>query len=441
MNNLKWSIFSRWYRGKNSDCVYNSLDASYVLFPERIERFEPGDDYFPRGLDPKTIDTLISKNILCEKSQNEEDTFASLSHNKCNISNLNVLVTEKCNLMCSYCQITQNTESTKSMTVSIAKKVLDHFFLVSDKNSNLTINITGGEPLLNWRTVKYIIEYCKPYRSRCRVVMFTNAMLMTSEIAKYLSENNVFVIISFDGPKIVHDRNRKNGNKGSYDQALVGYNLAKQAGCKCAISAVANEYSLSNTSAFSNWVVSMAPDSLGFNYPHLLLNSDRDCFDFSQYTKAVIYLHDEMQNNNIYFENFERFKKVFLERKIRLSECQACGKGITVRPDGMVGPCKSLLVSDLECYLLDEYNFDTNNFLVKWAKRKTINDIKCRKCRALSICGGGCAYDSFIINNGDISKMDYRMCDYIKTIFNQIMEDLCDNKIAGYIEEIQSVGH
>ena len=64
MKDLKWSIFSRWYRGKSSDCVYNSLDASYVLFPDRIERFEPGSDFLSQGIDAKMIDILISKDIL-----------------------------------------------------------------------------------------------------------------------------------------------------------------------------------------------------------------------------------------------------------------------------------------------------------------------------------------------------------------------------------------
>lgn len=441
MNELKWSLFSRWHRGKKCDCVYNSLDASYVLLPTRIEQFVPGTDFVPCGITDNKINELLMKHILCEKDRREDDAFVALTHTACQISNLNLLVTEKCNLTCSYCQITKNTKSSKSMSIDIARKTMEHFFSVLNGDFDSTINITGGEPLLNWPTVKYIIKHSKEYSSYCRMVMFTNAMLMTSEKARFLAENNVFVIVSFDGPKFIHDQNRRNGELGSYEQAVTGYNLAKNAGCKCAISAVANDFSLSNTSDFSKWVVSMEPDSLGFNYPHLLLDFPSSNFDFEQYANAIIFLHKEMRNNNIYFENFERFKKVLSKKEIRLSECQACGKGMTVRPDGMVGPCKSLLVSDLECHLLNDYHFDKNGSLINWANRKTVNDENCRNCRALSICGGGCAYDSYIINNGDISKMDSRMCNYVKKVFDQIMEDICDNKIDDYSKAVQSVGH
>jgi len=440
MDKLKWSSFSRWYRGKECDCIYNSLDASYVLLPTRVESFVPGADFVPCGLSINTVNELIAKHILCEKDKSENDIFVSLARKTCRISTLNLLVTENCNLTCSYCQITKNTTSIKSMSVDVATKMLEYFFS-NNKEDDLTINITGGEPLLNWSTVRHIIEYCKPYLSRCRIVMFTNAMLMTFEKAEFLSKNNVFVIVSFDGPQFVHDQNRRNGESGSYEQANIGYNLVKKAGCKCAISAVANEYSLLNTDEFAKWVISMEPDSLGYNYPHLLLNSELNEFDFNQYANAVLYLHQEMSNHNIYFENFERFKKIISKKEMRLSECQACGKGMTVRPDGIVGPCKSLLVSNIEIATLNEYDFKKNTKLRKWLERKTINSEKCRACRALSICGGGCAYDTYIINNGDISVMDYRMCDYVKMVFDRILEDICNGKTEVYNREIRSVGH
>ena len=50
----------------------------------------------------------------------------------------------------------------------------------------------------------------------------------------------------------------------------------------------------------------------------------------------------------------------------------------------------------------------------------------CRSCSALAICGGGCAYDSYISNKGNYKDIDKRVCDYKKYVLDHLIWDLFD---------------
>ncbi len=52
--------------------------------------------------------------------------------------------------------------------------------------------------------------------------MTTNATLLTEEIARYIVENNLSLLISLDGPKEIHDRNRRfaSNGEGTFDAVI-----------------------------------------------------------------------------------------------------------------------------------------------------------------------------------------------------------------------------
>jgi len=60
---------------------------------------------------------------------------------------------------------------------------------------------------------------------------------------------------------------------------------------------------------------------------------------------------------------------------------------------------------------------------------------ECKECIARTICGGGCAFDSFVLYK-DISHVDKRNCQYIKDILEFMIWDLfelLDNKLEEVI--------
>ncbi|MBW2740702.1 MAG: radical SAM protein [Deltaproteobacteria bacterium] len=138
---------------------------------------------------------------------------------------LTFLVTERCNLRCLYCpysakvpQSGYRSHNETEMCLEIANQALNYFF--NDMPSNAVIGFYGGETLLNFKLIKYIVEKIKKTRTDWEglFTVSTNLTVYTPEIGDFLAENGFLLLVSFDGPQFIHDRNRRTmDNKGSYN--------------------------------------------------------------------------------------------------------------------------------------------------------------------------------------------------------------------------------
>lgn len=97
------------------------------------------------------------------------------------------------------------------MGLELAKKSID--FLVDHAQDSRTISVGfyGGEPLLEFETVKKCIEYAEE-KAEGRKLIFnitTNGTLINEEIVDFFEAHDVTLMISLDGPKEIHDKNRR----------------------------------------------------------------------------------------------------------------------------------------------------------------------------------------------------------------------------------------
>ena len=446
MAKYRWADCTIKYSNGSKFCYFNKITTEHIITDRHFDIEQK--DIIPETMGADLFNEFLSKKLIIDATINEDSLYADIltECSKMRLEHLNLLVTEKCNLNCSYCQIVKNTFANPSiMTEETARLALNKFFMNCNKLNPITINITGGEPLTNFKIVKFIIEYSlNNFTGDIRLVIFTNGTLLDKSIAMFLCQHNVLVIVSLDGPKEMHDNSRRDcSGESTYEQSLAGYMVAKSVGCKCAISSVANKINLQNLNRYWEWVKELNPLSLGFNYPHLLLQVGEMPYDFKTYTDAIITLHRHCEKSGIYLENFERFKKVLMNKMIRMRECQACGRGITVRADGCVGPCKSLLVSDKILFEPKNFSYNTNEIFKHWATRLPIFNSDCKQCDAVTICGGGCAYDSYILFNGHVEVFDRRLCAHNMEIMKEILSDLCSQteRQTECDSLIESVGH
>lgn len=122
-----------------------------------------------------------------------------------------VVVTLRCNHRCVYCQTSSHSDDKKTdMTKKTAKKVVD--FIFSSPNPNLAIEFQGGEPLLNWPTVKFIVDYARQKNKKAKknleLRLVSNFSVMTEAIARHLFKQGVSFCTSLDGPAKLHNQNR-----------------------------------------------------------------------------------------------------------------------------------------------------------------------------------------------------------------------------------------
>lgn len=128
------------------------------------------------------------------------------------------VVTDNCNFNCLYCQ-TKKTDKYTNMDLKVATKVIAYLF--SSTNPNARLEFQGGEPLLNWQAVKFLVEYSRKQnkieKKNLAISLVSNLSLLDKEKLDFLLKHDVEFCTSLDGPQELHDKNRifKNGS-GTY---------------------------------------------------------------------------------------------------------------------------------------------------------------------------------------------------------------------------------
>lgn len=143
-------------------------------------------------------------------------------------------VTSQCNFRCKYCCYSDCYEYTHGytdefMSYETGKKAVDLYltnYRESYKRNPLSepfIGFYGGEPLLNIKLIKEIIEYIKKEYSDVLVHynITTNGYILNESIMQFLVDNDFAILISIDGDKKDHDRNRvTRDGRGTFDTIM-----------------------------------------------------------------------------------------------------------------------------------------------------------------------------------------------------------------------------
>ena len=132
-----------------------------------------------------------------------------------NCDSITLNVTDGCNIACRYC-----FEHDKHPAIMDPKTAIDIIDASYRKNptgiGEFTINIFGGEPLLNWPAIKAVLDHCNEKGYKTKMGITTNLTLLTDEMIRYFDEYEVMLMVSIDGIKEVHDQNRC----GTYDKVV-----------------------------------------------------------------------------------------------------------------------------------------------------------------------------------------------------------------------------
>lgn len=153
------------------------------------------------------------------------------------VDQITLQVTQNCNLRCGYCiysadsNLDQRSHSRHHMTYETAKKALNFYKEHSQDSDIAGISFYGGEPLLEFDLIRKVVSYAKEIFSGKHIsfAITTNATLLTEDVLDYLVENKFILTISMDGPREVHDKNRRFlDGKGSFDIVMDNLHLFYQ---------------------------------------------------------------------------------------------------------------------------------------------------------------------------------------------------------------------
>ncbi|NTV40872.1 MAG: His-Xaa-Ser system radical SAM maturase HxsB [Candidatus Moranbacteria bacterium] len=133
------------------------------------------------------------------------------------------VLTLQCNHRCLYCQVTPEKEGAigYDMSKEVAKKSVDLIF--KTPSPYVSIEFQGGEPILNWPVLQYIVKYAKTVnkseKKKLKISLVTNLTRINDEKLAYLIKEDVSISCSLDGPEHIHNKNRiyLDGKGGSYE--------------------------------------------------------------------------------------------------------------------------------------------------------------------------------------------------------------------------------
>ena len=119
------------------------------------------------------------------------------------------VVTNRCNMNCVYCQArTGSATPIGMMTEDVAKRAVD--IALSAPSKYLTFEFQGGEPLLNFPIIKYIVEYAAS-KQQDKIIEYnivSNLTLLTDEMIDFIRAHQIGISTSLDGGAALHDKNR-----------------------------------------------------------------------------------------------------------------------------------------------------------------------------------------------------------------------------------------
>lgn len=365
------------------------------------------------------------------------DSFLSDStYGQVDIRTLKMFTTTLCNLNCSYCLIERNLEKRgcpcENLSKEDAMQVLDRFGRLcrGQKTAKRTIMLYGGEPLMNRETVFSIIRRIREmekedaFNGPVEIDLECNGTLVTREDALFLKEHDVFILISIDGIREVHDscRRTKSG-EGSYTAARAGYETLIQNGCTAVISSVFTDRYAENLDACLEAATEeLKPKSIGLNLLHVLedqeIDGDRTLYLLDEYIRAF----EKAREKGLYIEHIMRRIRPLTDKKIRISDCGACGNRIVSDVHGHIGICEGLVGNPDYFLKREDYaEVKTDPEFLRWSVRTPLKMEGCVGCRAMGICGGGCVSNA-LQQNGELYSPDRYICESSKAFTDWALE-------------------
>lgn len=202
------------FQGKNS-VLYGSESES-ILYEKLSNTIHTGKRERLKGLQ-RRIEEIDYRPVF------ETGSLRRLQDDPLSI--LFLEITEQCNFGCSYCIYSadypnERTETSKNMSFDAAKMAVDG--LVPLSKNNVMIGFYGGEPLLNMELVKQIVKYSKEkFPEKEFGFSMTTNFFNADRYIQEIVDNGMYINLSLDGPKEVHDKCRRTKNgKPTYDKII-----------------------------------------------------------------------------------------------------------------------------------------------------------------------------------------------------------------------------
>ena len=143
------------------------------------------------------------------------------------------VVTLRCEHTCRYCQVSRQSsaKSEYDMSQGTARQALELAF--RSPSPHLKLEFQGGEPLLNFDLVRWIVAEAKQmnqaHGKQLAFVIATNLALLDDSVLEFCGREEVYLSTSLDGPADLHNGNRRRPGQDSWERTVSGIRRIQEA--------------------------------------------------------------------------------------------------------------------------------------------------------------------------------------------------------------------
>lgn len=343
-------------------------------------------------------------------------------------------ITNQCNLACTYCyefgadKIATPAGKARYMTIDTAKSSVD--FLLEQSKGRKAVHITffGGETLMNFKLLKEVVLYARGAAAELDkgigFSLTTNATLLTDEIIAFLSDQEIGVTVSMDGPPDLQDKHRvyKSG-KGTY--AVIEPRLRKLI-ANHKTRAITARVTLTEGVTDVVRIFRHLKEDIGFHEvgfaPVTTSGEKRDySLDDSGMDDVLAQFHELADEWLEYalrgkMHGFTNVSETIGELLQGVNKSHPCGAGLGllgVSPSGDLSPCHRFTDADTHSLGHISSGIDQEKREDFLSRGHVTAKYECSSCWARPLCAGGCHHEAFV-RYGDTGHANLHYCDWIR---------------------------
>ena len=390
----------------------------FALDTNTLSLFEVRRSHWPLSWKPNRKVSLSRKGVLQHRDLDRE-WEVDFARRKKSQHHVFLNIAHACNLKCDYCFAGGGSygQNASFMDVETATRAINWAFRCC-RNDMITFHFFGGEPMLNpnvlYQSVSRAKDLAIQHRKSLRLIVTTNGTIDLRALGGALTGTDHWITVSIDGPKEIHDRNRRfRGGQASYDV------IAKH------VDLFVREFGNDHLAAKATWRsgtsdltgIAECLNSLGFDRFFILKETQ-----FHEFPQTRAETPDEPLRAvgeayaglaDWYTERLNAGEHLFVEplrsvmRSILLSRgtrrrCLAGTCGWCVTPDGGIYPCHRFVGNDR--YLLGSV-LDHGIFAPRLPDTLIAANMRapsdCGACWARHWCFSDCCvYESILAGNG-----------------------------------------
>ena len=420
---MRLSRFAHLFSREGQYFLYSALSNSFAELSEELYKYickkemtdsNIGHTDMKVGYIPEKEELNVLKQMKAidvdDDYELERIRFSHYAH-RFNPQTLSLTInpTLACNFRCKYCF--EKDHRNEFMTEETENRIVDY---VRNHTSSRGLSVTwfGGEPLLAYRTIRRLTAKLIDLKPEYDAGIITNGYLLSKEICRGLVDMKISRMqITIDGNESTHNSRRflKNGG-GTFRQILNNVEIAQTIAPEIHICIRVNV-----DSANSDEFVDVYKYFKKKQYPNLdvtpgyvvdINESGTNSFCMMDEAKVRQFLLDLSEKHGIYNNDFYP--------QGRGGICGACKpSSVVVGPRGELYRCWN----DVGCRDREYGDIQGNIYNPKvlyeyLGSEDQFADSKCRECKLLPVCSGGCPYHRIMSRK---KGSDYSSCPLIKT--------------------------